>query len=131
MDSLSEANTKNMAGDKHFAGNLYRRAGPVENRMAQKVRGWKVTVSALANERSIGEVTQQPKLDELKDLVKSTRVQGKPAAEDPAVDVSWPGLKPKRHEIQRPQVPDETNQRGALSSQKLLVNKLHRASFGD
>ena len=60
---------------------------PVENRLGAEGEGWKVTVSALANERSsIGEVTQMfSKLDELKDLVKSTRVQGKPAAEDPAV----------------------------------------------
>ena len=60
---------------------------PVENRLGAEGEGWKVTVSALANERSsIGEVTQlQAKLDDLKNLVKNSRRQGKPAAEDPNI----------------------------------------------
>jgi len=60
---------------------------PVENRLGKEGDGWKVTVSALANERSsIGEVTQMfEKLDNLKALVRETTRQGKPASQDPRV----------------------------------------------
>ena len=64
---------QNMAGDKHFAEIFFTDVQvPVENRLGAEGEGWKVTVSALANERSsIGEVTQlQAKLDDLKMLVK-------------------------------------------------------------
>jgi acyl-CoA dehydrogenase len=79
---------RTMAGDAHFAEVFFTDVRiPVENRLADEGDGWKVTVGALANERSsIGEVTQMfAKLDELRALVRRTRKQGKPAAEDPAV----------------------------------------------
>ena len=74
-----------MAGDRHFAEVFFTDVRvPVKNRLGEEGDGWKVTVSALANERSsIGEVTQMfDKLDNLKDLVKSTKKNGKPASED-------------------------------------------------
>ena len=89
---------KNMAGDKHFAEIFFTDVQvPVENRLGAEGEGWKVTVSALANERSsIGEVTQMfSKLDELKDLVKSTEFKASQRQKIPLLDVSWPGLKPK------------------------------------
>ena len=76
---------ENMAGDRHFAEVFFTDVRvPVKNRLGEEGNGWKVTVSALANERSsIGEVTQMfDKLDNLKDLVKSTKKNGKPASED-------------------------------------------------
>jgi alkylation response protein AidB-like acyl-CoA dehydrogenase len=78
---------ENMASDKHFAEVFFTDVKvPVANRLGDEGKGWAVTVSALANERSsIGEITQMfDKLDTLKDLVKRTRRNGKPAAEDPA-----------------------------------------------
>ena len=45
---------QNMAGDKHFAEIFFTDVQvPVENRLRRRRRGWKVTVSALANERSV------------------------------------------------------------------------------
>ncbi|MCB1684774.1 MAG: acyl-CoA dehydrogenase family protein [Pseudomonadales bacterium] len=76
---------ENMAGDRHFAEIFFTDVRvPVSNRLGEEGDGWKVTVSALANERSsIGEVTQMfDKLDNLKALVKATRKQGRPASED-------------------------------------------------
>ena len=43
---------ENMAGDKHFAEIFFTDVQvPVENRLGAEGDGWKVTVSALANER--------------------------------------------------------------------------------
>ena len=77
-----------MVGDRHFAEVFFTDVRvPVENRLGEEGNGWKVTVSALAYERSsIGEVTQMfDKLDTLKELVRKTTRQGKPAAQDPKV----------------------------------------------
>ena len=51
---------ENMAGDRHFAEVFFTDVEvPIENRLGEEGKGWAVTISALANERSsIGEVTQ-------------------------------------------------------------------------
>ena len=51
---------ENMAGDRNFAEVFFTDVRvPVENRLGEEGKGWAVTISALANERSsIGEVTQ-------------------------------------------------------------------------
>src|SRR4030095_7568648 len=70
---------ENMAGDRHFAEVFFTDVKvPVANRLGDEGKGWAVTVSALANERSsIGEVTQMfEKLDGLKALVKKTVRRG-------------------------------------------------------
>ena len=124
---------KNMAGDKHFAEIFFTDVQvPVENRLGAEGEGWKVTVSALANERSsIGEVTQMfSKLDELKDLVKSTRVQGKPAAEDPAVRRQLARFETKIAAMKYNGLRYLTKQiKGEPLSSETSVNKLHRASL--
>ncbi|MCZ6890725.1 MAG: acyl-CoA dehydrogenase family protein [Gammaproteobacteria bacterium] len=79
---------ENMAGDKHFAEIFFTDVQvPVENRLGEEGKGWAVTVSALANERSsIGEVTAMfAKLESLKELVRNTLSQGKPASLHPMV----------------------------------------------
>ena len=60
---------------------------PVENRLGEEGKGWQVTVSALAHERSsISEVaSMQRKLDSLKQLALQCTRDGKPASEDPRV----------------------------------------------
>ena len=124
---------KNMAGDKHFAEIFFTDVQvPVENRLGAEGEGWKVTVSALANERSsIGEVTQMfSKLDELKDLVKSTSVQGKPAAEDPAVRRQLARFETKIAAMKYNGLRYLTKQiKGEPLSSETSVNKLHRASL--
>ena len=124
---------KNMAGDKHFAEIFFTDVQvPVENRLGAEGEGWKVTVSALANERSsIGEVTQMfSKLDELKDLVKSTKVQGKPAAEDPAVRRQLARFETKIAAMKYNGLRYLTKQiKGEPLSSETSVNELHRASL--
>ena len=104
----------------------------MENRLGKEGEGWNVTVSALANERSsIGEVTQMfDKLDRLKELVKSTSKQGKPASEDQDVRrtiakfemtiaaMKYNGLRYLTKQIRGEPLTSETS-----------VNKLHRASL--
>jgi alkylation response protein AidB-like acyl-CoA dehydrogenase len=124
---------ENMAGDRHFAEVFFTDVRvPVANRLGEEGDGWKVTVSALANERSsIGEVTQMfDKLDTLKDLVRATRVRGRPAAEDPRVRrtiamfeariaaMKYNGLRYLTKQIKGEPLTSETS-----------VNKLHRASL--
>ena len=124
---------ENMAGDKHFAEIFFTDVQvPLENRLGAEGDGWKVTVSALANERSsIGEVTQMyEKLDKLKNLVQNTRKQGKPASEDPGVRrtiarfemkiaaMKYNGLRFLPKQIKGEPLTSETS-----------INKLHRASL--
>ncbi|MEE9280677.1 MAG: acyl-CoA dehydrogenase family protein [Myxococcota bacterium] len=60
---------------------------PVENRLGQEGEGWKVVMGALANERSgISEATGMERaLEDLKELARSSRKNGRPALEDPSV----------------------------------------------
>jgi alkylation response protein AidB-like acyl-CoA dehydrogenase len=60
---------------------------PVENRLGDEGRGWGVTVSALAHERSsIAEVQSLLRsLEDVKALAKSQVKNGAPASEDPGI----------------------------------------------
>ena len=124
---------QNMAGDKHFAEIFFTDVQvPVENRLGAEGEGWKVTVSALANERSsIGEVTQlQAKLDDLKTLVKSSRRQGRAAAEDPNVRRTVAKFEVKIAAMKYNGLRYLTTQiKGEPLTSETSVNKLHRASL--
>jgi alkylation response protein AidB-like acyl-CoA dehydrogenase len=124
---------ENMAGDRHFAEIFFTDVRvPVENRLGDEGDGWKVTVSALANERSsIGEVTQMfAKLDALKQLVKETRKQGRPAAEDPKVRRTLAMFETKIAAMKYNGLRYLTKQiKGEPLSSETSVNKLHRASL--
>jgi alkylation response protein AidB-like acyl-CoA dehydrogenase len=79
---------KNMSGSAVFAEVFFDKVRvPVANRLGDEGQGWKVTVSALAHERSsIAEVAGlQRSLEEIKALAKKSRKNGKPAAQDPGV----------------------------------------------
>jgi alkylation response protein AidB-like acyl-CoA dehydrogenase len=79
---------KNMSGGAMFAEVFFDNVRvPVENRLGEEGQGWQVTVSALAHERSsIAEVTGlQRKLEELKDLARRSRKNGRPALEDDGI----------------------------------------------
>jgi alkylation response protein AidB-like acyl-CoA dehydrogenase len=76
---------RNMSGGAMFAEVFFDDVRvPVENRLGAEGQGWQVTVSALAHERSsIAEVTGlQRKLEELKELARKSRKNGRPALED-------------------------------------------------
>ena len=124
---------ENMAGDRNFAEVFFTDVQvPVENRLGDEGKGWAVTISALANERSsIGEVTQMfAKLESLKNLVRSTRRQGKPAAEDPAVRRRIGEFEAKIAAMKYNGLRYLTKQlRGEPLSSETSVNKLHRASL--
>ena len=124
---------QNMAGDKHFAEIFFTDVQvPVENRLGAEGEGWKVTVSALANERSsIGEVTQlQAKLDDLKMLVKNSKRQGKPASEDPKVRRTVANFEIKISAMKYNGLRYLTKQiKGEPLTSETSVNKLHRASL--
>lgn len=124
---------ENMAGDRHFAEVFFTDVRvPVENRLGNEGDGWKVTVSALANERSsIGEVTQMfDKLDTLKDLVKETTLRGRPAAEDPKVRRTIATFEAKIAAMKYNGLRYLTKQlKGEPLTSETSVNKLHRASL--
>ena len=124
---------ENMAGDRNFAEVFFTDVEvPIENRLGEEGKGWAVTISALANERSsIGEVTQMfAKLEALKDLVRSTNRQGKPAADDPAVRRRIGEFEAKIAAMKYNGLRYLTKQlRGEPLSSQTSVNKLHRASL--
>ena len=124
---------ENMAGDRNFAEVFFPDVQvPVENRLGEEGKGWSVTISALANERSsIGEVTQMfAKLESLKNLVRSTNRQGKPAADDPAVHRRIGEFEAKIAAMKYNGLRYLTKQlRGEPLSSETSVNKLHRASL--
>jgi alkylation response protein AidB-like acyl-CoA dehydrogenase len=79
---------KNMAGGAMFAEVFFDNVRvPVANRLGDEGQGWKVTVSALAHERSsIAEVAGlQRSLEEIRALAKKHKKNGRQAAEDPGV----------------------------------------------
>jgi alkylation response protein AidB-like acyl-CoA dehydrogenase len=124
---------ENMAGDRHFAEIFFTDVKvPVENRLGKEGEGWMVTVSALANERSsIGEVTQlYEKLDTLRDLVKRSRKNGKPAAQDPAARRRLAEFEAKIAAMKYNGMRYLTKQlKGEPLTSETSVNKLHRASL--
>jgi len=124
---------ENMAGDRHFAEVFFTDVEvPIENRLGDEGKGWAVTISALANERSsIGEVTQMfGKLEDLKQLVRGTRKQGAPASEDPLVRRRIAEFETKIAAMKYNGLRYLTRQlRGQPLSSETSVNKLLRASL--
>ncbi|MDZ7670101.1 MAG: acyl-CoA dehydrogenase family protein [Gammaproteobacteria bacterium] len=132
-DGVEVRPIENMAGDRHFAEVFFTDVKvPVENRLGKEGEGWMVTVSALANERSsIGEVTQMfDKLDTLKELVKNTTRQGRPASEDPKVRRTLAMFEAKIAAMKYNGMRYLTKQlKGEKLTSETSVNKLHRASL--
>jgi alkylation response protein AidB-like acyl-CoA dehydrogenase len=124
---------KNMSGGAMFAEVFFNDVRvPVENRLGAEGQGWQVTISALANERSsIAEVYGlRRKMDDLKELARTTKRAGQAAIEIPAI----------RRRLQRADLRIESMR---LNGQRFLtkqlkgeplgsetsINKLHRASL--
>jgi acyl-CoA dehydrogenase len=103
---------------------------PLEQRLGEEGRGWEVTVSALANERSsIAEVVElERRLEDLKELAHACGKAGRPVLRDPEVrrrlarfetriqGMKLNGLRFLAQQIQGKQLSSETS-----------INKLQRA----
>ena len=124
---------ENMAGDKVFAQIFFDNVKvPVENRLGDEGKGWAVTISSLASERSsIGEVTSMySKLETLKSLIKTTEYNGKPASENPEVRRTVARFEAKIEAMRLNGLRYLTRQiKGEPLSSETSVNKLHRASL--
>ena len=124
---------QNMAGYSMFSEVFFNDVRvPVENRLGGEGEGWKVTISALANERSgIAEVTQMfRKLEELKDLAGRSRRAGRPALDDPSVRRRIARFEARIEAMRLNGLRYLTKQlKGEKLSSETSVNKLHRANL--
>ncbi|MEX1254154.1 MAG: acyl-CoA dehydrogenase family protein [Dehalococcoidia bacterium] len=122
---------KNMAGSSHFAEVFFEDVRvPVENRLGDDGKGWAVTVSALAHERSgisevAGLITQ---LAQVVELAKRTQRNGRPASEHPGIrhrlakaDTIIEGMRLNGQRFLTKQL------KGEKLSSETSINKLHRA----
>ena len=124
---------ENMAGQKVFAQIFFDQVKvPVENRLGEEGKGWAVTISSLANERSsIGEVTAMySKLDKFKALVKTHTRDGQPLIDDPKVRRRVAQFEAKIEAMRLNGLRYLTRQiKGQPLSSETSVNKLHRADL--
>jgi hypothetical protein len=124
---------KNMAGGAMFAEVFFDNVRvPVANRLGEEGQGWKVTVSALAHERSsIAEVAGlQRSLDEIKALARRHKKNGRPAAEDPNVRRRIARADARIEAMRLNGLRFLTKQlKGENVGAETSVNKLHRAGL--
>jgi alkylation response protein AidB-like acyl-CoA dehydrogenase len=135
MDSpgITVSPIKNMSGGAMFAEVFFDNVRvPVENRLGDEGQGWKVTISALANERSsIAEVHGLVRrLGDIKELAKRSSKHGESASRIPSI----------RRRISRAETRIEamrlngmrflTKQlKGEKLGSETSINKLHRAAL--
>jgi hypothetical protein len=124
---------KNMAGHSLFAEVFFDNVRvPVANRLGEEGQGWKVTVSALAHERSsIAEVAGlQRSLEELRALAKKRKKNGKPAVQAPGVRRRLARADAKIEAMRLNGLRFLTRQlKGENVGAETSVNKLHRAAL--
>jgi alkylation response protein AidB-like acyl-CoA dehydrogenase len=122
---------KNMAGSSHFAEVFFDNVRvPVENRLGDEGKGWAVTISALAHERSgISEVAGLvDQLQELVELAQKTTRNGRPVSEHPQIrlrlakaDAVIEGMRLNGQRFLTKQL------KGEPLTSETSINKLHRA----
>jgi alkylation response protein AidB-like acyl-CoA dehydrogenase len=122
---------KNMSGSSHFAEVFFENVRvPVTNRLGDEGKGWGVTISALAHERSgISEVAGLvADLRELVELAKQTKRGGKPVSEQPSIrrrlakaDAVIEGMRLNGQRFLTKQL------KGEPLTSETSINKLHRA----
>jgi alkylation response protein AidB-like acyl-CoA dehydrogenase len=124
---------RNMSGGAMFAEVFFDGVKvPVENRLGAEGEGWRVTVSALAHERSgIAEVTGlQRSLESLKGLARRCLRSGRPASEDPAIRRRVARADTRIEAMRLNGLRALTKQlRGEPLGSETSVNKLHRANL--
>jgi len=133
MDSpgLTVRPIENMSGGSMFAEVFFDEVRvPVENRLGDEGQGWQVTISALAHERSgIAEFHGMMRnLEELKELARTCRKNGKPAIEEPQLRRRIVRAETKIESMRLNGMRFLTKQlRGEKLSSETSINKLHRA----
>jgi alkylation response protein AidB-like acyl-CoA dehydrogenase len=124
---------KNMGGGAMFAEVFFDDVRvPVENRLGREGEGWKVTVGALAHERSsIAEVTGlQRHLESIKELARKCTKNGRPSNEDPGIRRRIAQADAKVEAMRLNGMRYLTKQlKGEPLSSETSVNKLHRAEL--
>jgi alkylation response protein AidB-like acyl-CoA dehydrogenase len=122
---------KNMAGSSHFSEVFFDNVRvPVKNRLGEEGKGWGVTISALANERSgISEIAGLSRdIDKLVDSARKTNRYGRPVSEQASIRrrlaraaTIIEGMRLNGQRYLTKQL------RGEPLSSETSVNKLHRA----
>jgi len=124
---------RNMAGGSLFAEVFLDDVRvPVANRLGEEGEGWRVTVTALAHERSgIAEVEGLMRsLEALKELARRCTRDGRPAAEDPAVRRRIARFETRIQAMRFNGLRFLTRQlRGEPLGAETSINKLHRAEL--
>ena len=124
---------RNMSGGAMFAEVFFDGVRvPAGNRLGAEGEGWKVTVSALAHERSsIAEVEGlRRKLDELVDLARRSTRNGCPALEDDGVRRRLARIETRIEAMRMNGMRFLTRQlKGQPLGAETSINKLHRAAL--
>lgn len=124
---------RNMSGGAMFAEVFFDGVRvPVENRLGAEGEGWKVTISALANERSgIAEVEGLKRnLEAIKALARKCMRNGRPAAEDPRLRRRIMQAEARIEAMRLNGMRFLTKQlKGEPLGSETSVNKLHRAEL--
>lgn len=124
---------KNMSGGTMFSEVFFDDVRvPVENRLGVEGDGWRVTISALANERSgIAEVEGlRRNLDALRDLARRTERRGRKALEDPTIRRRIVRAEARIEAMRLNGMRFLTRQlRGEPLGSETSINKLHRATL--
>jgi len=124
---------KNMSGGEMFAEVFFDNVRvPVENRLGAEGEGWQVTISALASERSsIAEVHGLiRKIEEVKNLAKSTVRAGRAMSEDPGIRRRIAQAETKIEAMRLNGMRFLTKQlKGEPLGSETSINKLHRADL--
>ena len=124
---------KNMSGGAMFAEVFFDNVRvPVENRLGAEGEGWKVTISALASERSsIAEVHGLiRKIEDVKNLAKKTVRGGRTMSEDPGIRRRIAQAETKIEAMRLNGMRFLTKQlKGEPLGSETSINKLHRADL--
>ena len=124
---------KNMGGGSMFAEIFFDNVRvPVENRLGAEGEGWKVTISALASERSsIAEVHGLiRKIGDVKDLARRTVRGGRRMSEDPGIRRRIAQAETKIEAMRLNGMRFLTKQlKGEPLGSETSINKLHRADL--
>ncbi|MEZ4293325.1 MAG: acyl-CoA dehydrogenase family protein, partial [Myxococcota bacterium] len=124
---------KNMSGGAMFAEVFFDDVRvPVENRLGAEGEGWRVTISALASERSsIAEVHGLVrKIEEVKELAKGTVRGGRRMSDDPGIRRRIAQAETRIEAMRLNGMRFLTKQlRGEPLGAETSINKLHRAEL--
>ena len=124
---------KNMSGGTMFSEVFFDDVRvPVENRLGAEGDGWRVTITALANERSgIAEIEGLRRtLEGLKDLARRSTRRDRPALEDPVIRRRLVRAETRIEAMRLNGMRFLTKQlRGEPLGSETSINKLHRATL--